>query len=272
MAFDDGSAAAVAETLFGRRDVMEQLVERPMDKSALIDATGTSRSTVTRALQDLQTVDLVGQENGEYIPTPYGEFVYRQFVRFADVVELGSELQTLLPHLPLDYLDFDLARLADAEVTFSSRVAPAAPLERVAELKQGTSRARTIATGHNPGGLESHHGAVVDRGQRFEVICPPALIDVIAADAEHRDMLLDLLAHDRAEVFLFDGPIPLPFGLLDETTFFGVENEQGSPLALIETTDPHVRQWAEIQFETVLEDATRLTRDAFDQNQPQRGQ
>ncbi len=266
MTFEDGTSVETVETLFGRRNVMGQLVKRPMDKPGLIDATGTSRSTITRALRDLQTVGLVEQANGEYVSTPYGEFLYSQFVRFADVVELGDEIQTLLPHLPLEYLTFDLAHLADAEITFASRVEPAAPLERVAELKQQTSKARTIATGNNPGGLESHYNAVNDHGQRFKTVCPSALIDIIASDPEHRGMLLELLENDRADLFLFDGAMPIPFGILDDIVFFGVENGQGSPLALIETTDRHVRQWAEIQFRTILDDATQLTRERFEQD------
>jgi len=268
MTFDDDSSAEVVETLFGRRDVMEQLVERSMDKSELIDATGTSRSTVTRALKDLQTADLVEQTNGEYVPTPYGEFIYSQFLRFADVVELGREIQSLLPHLPLEDLTFDLAHLADAETTFSSRVEPAAPLERVGELKQGANRSRTLASGKNPVGLEAHYEAVVNQGQRFEAVCPPALFDATAADSDQRAMMLELLEYDEAQFYIAEDTIPVPLGIVDETVFFGVENEQGSPLALIETTDPNVRRWAEVEFATFREQATELTRRDFDQNWP----
>jgi predicted transcriptional regulator len=268
MTFDDDSYAEVVEKLFGRRDVMEQLVKRPMDKSELIDTTGTSRSTVTRALKDLQTVDLVEQANGEYVPTPYGEFIYSQFVSLADVVELGDEIQTLLPHLPLEDLTFDLAHLADAEITFVSRVEPAAPLERVGELKQGAARSRTLASGKNPVGLEAHYDAVVNQGQRFEAVCPPALFDATAADSDQRAMMLDLLEYDVAQFYVAEDTIPVPLGIVDDIVFFGVENEQGSPLALIETTDLNVRRWAEIEFTTVRDQATQLTRHDFEHDWP----
>jgi predicted transcriptional regulator len=266
MSFEYDSAADVVETLFGRRDVMEQLVERPMDKSELIDATGSSRSTVTRALKDLQTVDLVEQANGEYVPTPYGEFIYSQFVSFADVVELGDEIQTLLPHLSLEDLTFDLAHLSDAEITFSSRVKPAAPLERVGELKQGAARSRTLASGKNPVGLESHYDAVVNHGQRFEAVCPPALLNATAADSDQRSMLLELLEYDEVQFYVADDTIPVPLGIVDDVVFFGVENGQGSPLALIETTNSYVQRWAEIEFMTFRDQATQLTRHDFEQN------
>ena len=269
MTFEDGTSVETVETLFGRRNVMGQLVKRPMDKPGLIDATGTSRSTITRALRDLQTVGLVEQANGEYVSKPYGEFLYSQFVRFADVVELGDEIQTLLPHLPLEDLTFDLAHLADAEITFASRVEPAAPLERVGELKQGATRSRTLASGKNPVGLEAHYDAVLNQGQRFEAVCPPALFDATAADSDQRAMMLDLLEYDAAQFYIAEDTIPVPLGIVDDTVFFGVENEQGSPLALIETTDPNVRRWAEIEFTTVRDQATQLTRHDFEHDWPQ---
>jgi hypothetical protein len=64
-------------------------------------------------------------------------------------------------------------------------------------------------------------------------------------------------------MFVTDADVPHVIGIGDDTVYFGVDDERGAPLALIETSDETVFVWAEGTFETYRREAVPLTSNEF---------
>lgn len=249
----------VVETLLDRFEFLNVLLDGPADKRSLVDATGSSRSTVTRAMRDLTSVDLVERTNGEYEVTAFGELLAAEFSSLLDTASFGWASRDVLAKLPSEKLGFELSRLADATITEPTTANPTAPMQRVVELKADASRVRSLASGRSPGAVDAHREALEHGGQEFESVCSEDLVAWLTGEPERREKIDAFLEHDDATLLVTDREIPLPLGILDDCVFFGVESEEGAPVALVESTDQHVREWATDLYESCARDATELT-------------
>ncbi|WP_336036742.1 helix-turn-helix transcriptional regulator [Halobacterium yunchengense] len=255
---DHDVAGAAVRTLLDRRQFLEALLDGPKDKRALVAETDVSRSTVDRAVRDLEAQGLAERANGEYEPTAYGELLAEEFESLVETASVAWELGDLLECLPRDALGFRLSRLADATVTTPTTANPAAPLERVVELKRGASRVRSMAAGRSPGALDAHEEAAAAGDHTFESVVSVDLVAWLVADDGRRETLAGLLDADGVSVHAYDGEIPVPLGVADDVAFFGVESEEGAPVAVVETRDERVREWAVDAFEDRRRAATEL--------------
>ncbi|WP_353633670.1 GntR family transcriptional regulator [Halobacterium sp. NMX12-1] len=255
-----GLAEAAVETLQERYEFLDAVRERPRDKRALVAATDVSRSTVDRALRDLESHGLVERAGGEYRATTYGDLLAGEFASLLDTAAAAWEIRDVLEKIPTDELGFELSRLADADVTTPTSADPTAPMQRVVELKRGATRVRSLASGRSPGALDAHEEAAGRGDHLFASVCSTDLLAWLASDPERREQVAGLLDADSVEVYAYDGDIPFPVGITEDVVFFGVESEEGAPVALVETTDERVREWAIEAFETRREAATELER------------
>jgi predicted transcriptional regulator len=244
----DGVADAV-RTLLDRREFVEALREGPKDKRTLVEETDVSRSTVSRAVRELEATRLVERTNGTYRTTAFGDVLAEEFASLLATASFAWDLRDVLDRLPADELGFELSRLADADVTTPTTANPTAPIERVVELKRDATRVRSLAAGRSPGALDAHRQAADAGDHSFESVCSAALVEWLVSDAERRETLAGLLGEPNVAVYVYDGDIEIPVGITDDAAFFGVESEEGAPVALVESTDDRVREWAVETFE-----------------------
>ncbi|OYR60265.1 hypothetical protein DJ83_10195, partial [Halorubrum ezzemoulense] len=137
-----------------RLDFLERLAAEPLRKHELVDALGHSRSTVNRAIDELEAAGLVAGETDGYLTTLSGRLLAEQYREFltaaADLAAAGDVLDPLGadvgvdpavlrkaethraaapdPYRPLEALD---DALADADSVAAAL--PAFPYPRVAE-------------------------------------------------------------------------------------------------------------------------------------------
>lgn len=262
---DEAVEVEVVETLLDRREFLDRLLEDPTDKRSLVDATSASRSTVTRAVRDLESVGLIERLNGDYRVTPFGRLLAGEVDALLDTVSFAWASRDVLAQLPVEELGFDLSRLADARITEPTTANPTAPMQRVVELKRGASRVRSLASGRSPGAVDAHVDALEHGDHEFESVCSLELVEWLASDPEQREKLEALLGHDSATVAVCEDDIPLPLGIADDRAFFGVESEEGAPIALVESTDDRVFEWAVDTYDRFRRNATELTPDRVDE-------
>lgn len=252
-------------TLLERRALVTALQDGATDKRSLVDELDVSRSTVSRALRDLQTQQLVERTNGTYRTTAYGDLLADEFESLLETASSAWRVRNVLEQIPTGELGFELRHLANAEFTTPTTANPTAPMERVVDLKRQAAHVRSLAAGRSPGALDAHREAAEASGHTFESVCSTGLVQWLVTEADRRDALTDLLDADGVAVYVYDGDIPVPLGITEDVVFFGVESEEGAPVALVESTDDRVREWAEDTFESCRAAADALAPSDLDE-------
>lgn len=111
-----------------RLDFLERLAAEPLRKHELVDALGHSRSTVNRAIDELEAAGLVAGETDGYRTTLSGRLLaaeYREFLTVADDLAAAGDV---LDPLGAD-VDVDPAILRGAETYRAAAPDPYRPLE-----------------------------------------------------------------------------------------------------------------------------------------------
>jgi hypothetical protein len=141
-----------------------------------------------------------------------------------------------------------------------------AVIERTTELGRHAETSRALSHFLPTMCIAGHIEALAEGTQTLESVFNRGIIETIASSQPaERNQLLTVLDSARGTVHVYEGDVPVVLGIMDDVIYVGVENETGVLVALIETTDDAVYEWAESTFETYRENATELTREAFEQ-------
>lgn len=230
--------------------VLERLATGPCDRTELREATGTSRSTLGRTLNEFETRGWVVREGGRYRVTPLGELLADEVGSLVETVATMQQLQDIVRWLPTEELTFSLRQFADADVTIPSQQDPTGPVRRSVERIRSTDRFRLLANAVAFEGLEATWRATVERGQEATLVVTPTVLEFVSDRRSLADRLGEMLDTGSAELYRYEEPLPLVLFLFDEEVALGVHDEQGRPQALIETDDPEILAWAEETFES----------------------
>ncbi|QAU12649.1 tetratricopeptide repeat protein [Halorubrum sp. BOL3-1] len=231
-----------------RLDFLERLAAEPLRKHELVDALDYSRSTVNRAVDELEAAGLVTGETDGYRTTLSGRLLangYREFLTVADDVAAAGDVLSPLgagadvspavlrgaetyraaapdPYRPLEVLD---DALADADSVAAAL--PGFPYPRIAErLRRAAARGGTVDL------------ALADRGYRHA-------IDRFADDlgtVAHRD------GCRIATVDTVDVGAVAADGVALLLTFDG----DGTLHGAAESTDPEAVAWAETKVANLI--------------------
>ena len=251
-----------AEFLAGspsRSAVLEALVEAPSTLAELEAAAGASRTTLWRTLTELERRGWAERGDDGYAVTPVGAFVAETFAGFLAGLDVADELGDLIRWLPREEMDFDLVRLADAEVAVPTPSDPQAPM-RLAEEQTAEARSvRILSHATSPAVVETLHEGVGVGDQVVELVVTAGAMDAMATKPGMETPFHELLEMDGATVYRSNGEIPHIMAILDgERVGLGVDDEQGRPLAVLDIADPVVLEWAEETFEAYRDDAERF--------------
>ena len=257
-----GQPLTTAQFLAGsasRVETLEALVEAPSTLAELEAVAGTSRTTLWRTLTEFERRGWADRTDDGYEATPVGAFVAETFARFLAGLDAADELGELIQWLPLAEMDFDLARLADAEVAVPTPNDPQAPMRLSLEQTAGARRVRILTHAVAPAIVEALHDGVQAGEQVLEGVVTQGAIDTITADPGMMAKFEELLDADGTTIYRYDGEIPHILAILDdERVGLGVDDDQGRPRAVLDVADRLVLKWAEETFEGYRADATRL--------------
>ena len=232
-----------------RLDFLERLAAEPLRKHELVDALGHSRSTVNRAIDELEAAGLVAGETDGYRTTLSGRLLansYREFLTVADDLAAAGDVLDPLgadvdvspailrgaatyraaapdPYRPLEVLD---DALADAEAV--SAALPGFPYPRVAD------RLRRVAAAGGSVDLALAERAYRHASERFaddlgavarRDDCRIAAVDAVDAGV--------VAADDTALLLTFDG--------------------DGTLHGAAASTDPEAVAWAEAAVDDLVD-------------------
>lgn len=230
-----------------RWEVVKSLRKRPQDKRTLVENLDCSRSTVNRAIRELEAMAVVEYVDGKYVVTPLGESIGSRFEEMMGTVELWLQLEPFLQWMPDDEFDLELQHLQDAELVLPEPSDPYAMINRHVKAVEQANDHKCILPLIGLHALTAGHKQVVDNGARAELVVTSEAADTLQSNPDYVELTEDMAATGRFNLYQYDGTIPYFVGLLDETVQIGVD-EQGEPRALLETDNAKARSWAAATF------------------------
>lgn len=255
---EDDQAVRTVELLVGRMQFVDRLRQGTLQKPEMVDELGTSRSTVDRAVRDLETHGIIEATDDGYTTTTVGDLVAGKLGELGETVRTGRRLTPFLEWIDADAFDLDLGALADADLYLPEPGDPYAMVNRHVTVLEGTTDHRLVLPLVGLHGFQAVHDVVLGGGGESEAVVASSVAETIRSNPEYAPLYEELATSDRFSVYVYDGEIPYFVGILDTTVQVGVD-EDGEPRALLETKAAEVRQWAENRFQSFKQDADRLT-------------
>ena len=263
-ALDDVAFLALSENRIDLLTVLSD--ERTHARDALMEVTDVSRPTLARILDDLEARAWITQHGQNAQITSLGAWVHDEFTDLLEMMDTARQLRTVTQWLSTNTVAFELSCLTDATVTLPSQTNPLAPMLRASELERTARQSRVLTHALPVPCINAHLEAITTGTHQFEAVVTPNVVETMTEPA-HRSEFTDILTHDQTTVFVSEETIPDVVGINDDIVYFGIDDEKGAPLALIETDDETVHDWAEEEFESYQENASLLTQDRFAQIQ-----
>lgn len=232
-----------------RLATLRALSREPRRRSAIQDATGIPRATLSRILADCRDRDLVERTGPEYAVTPLGERVVDELEGLFAAIDRSRALQTLADGLPLDELEVDLFGVDDLSVTLPNRVDPMAPIGRAATVVESADVVRGFCYSLLHAPILAMTRDIVDSGARFEGVVSAEVLRAVMGDPDLIAPVEGLMETGQATMFVYEGGIETQFIIADDRVLFLVADEDGGIGGLVETGEPAIQPWARDRFE-----------------------
>lgn len=229
-----------------------------MTQRALRDEVPLSRSAISRAVDSLAEMGWVTEGPDGVRLTPVGRLVIAEFLDLVESVEAAEELAPFLDWFPLSEYEIGIDELQDGTVTVASDGDPYAPTRKHRDLLQTTGQFRALLPSLGIDGIREIHRRMLDGVLESEFIVPSS-VEATIRTPEFAPLFEEMLATGRLSVRITES-VPFFLGLGDDgATQIGVEDDEGLPRALFETSTESVRSWAEDLFTDYRRSSDQLT-------------
>lgn len=244
--------------------VLEQLLASgPTTRREFRERLGSSRSTVTRSLSQLEARNWIRETGDAYELTPAGRLVAEQFLTLVESVETTEALSPFLDWFPYAEYPLDLDALTGAEITSSTEADPYAPGRRQTAFLDHHEEVWLVLPSIELEGIRSTHEQVLTGALSLSVVVSEAVADRIVT-GEFAALFREQIETGRMDVYAVDGTLPFYLGFGgDATVQLGVEDDDGFPRALLEVESEPLRSWAEDVYDGHRHRAERMSRAAF---------
>jgi predicted transcriptional regulator len=245
--------------------ILEQLSGGgPATQRELRERIDASRTTIARSLRSLEEHGWVERDDGAHRLTRVGEIVADEFTALLETMRVTAELSTFLRWFPSDEPAPDFLAVDDVRVTSSTEGDPYAPARRQAEILTAVDQLRILLPSIDLEATKTIAEQVTERGLEVETIVSPE-VKATLESGQFASLLREKLEAGRSTIFVADSALPFYLGLADDGRVqIGVEDDEGFPRALLETTDERVRSWGEKTYREFRESATRKPLEDFE--------
>lgn len=238
-------------SLLARRiEVLEHLLDESQTRPELVEDLNISRSTVDRAVRELEGMGLVEFNDGNYRASLVGHLAHEEYAELREELIILEEAADLLTTLPPD-APLDLTVLQGAEVVIGREPAPHIPGSRLPEFLRGADHLRTLSMAYTT----PETGEVVAQGVREDRVRVEIVLerDLYEYLTESGAVDIDSLAeNDNFEAGLADD---LPFGLIiadrggTTEVCLAVYGQERTLEGIIINDTPEAVDWAESVWE-----------------------
>jgi predicted transcriptional regulator len=252
--------ATPRQVLSKRHRVLKLLLNDPATKPELVDALPSSRSTVDRAIEELQNIDCVeptAPNSSQYRGTTLGELMLQTHEEYLDKLQQYEEVRPILTALPADApISEDIIRGADV---YRSVRTPDIAFQPGQELKQEATK----MIGTAPVVYGEYFEEITDRLNQgsfeFEVIIESPLLDSITQ--QYTNEFDALTEFDSVTIYRTDEPLHYGLWVMDlpssDTAGITFYNEGGVPGTIVNDSDDAV-EWATQQYDQYKQAATKI--------------
>ncbi|UPV76327.1 GntR family transcriptional regulator (plasmid) [Halorussus limi] len=160
-------------------------LRHPRRKRELADELEESRSTIDRALRELEGVGFVERADRGYRTTLTGELAFEAYRRYVACLDGLVAAHDALKPLPTGAA-LDGALFEDATVALPTQCSPHAPVESFEAVLDDADHARVFATAVIPAYVDIFHEQIVDRGMTADVVCAEGVLDWILSRREEQ--------------------------------------------------------------------------------------
>lgn len=248
------------DLLAQRADLLRAVRDDPTTtKPELADELAVSRSTVDRAVRQLETRGLVDRAGGGVSLTLNGRLALDSYETFrADLAGLNAA-ETAIEALPDD------ARVApvlfrDATVVEATGVAPQRPTEAYRSLVADATHIRGYASRLLDSTVPTLRDRIVDGGLELDLVFDPAVLDALLG--RHGDTVADALDTGRLTLRQTDDGLAYSLMVIDtpaSTYACALFYDDSGHTGFLYNDDPDAVEWAEGVDESLREDAETLS-------------
>jgi predicted transcriptional regulator len=249
----DVSPDGVVAALEKRARLLRMLADGPMDKPALRDALDVSRSTVYKALRELEELGLVHRVDDGYALTQFGRLARRKHDEFRATVGRLCDATDVLGAVP-DGCLLPVSFVERGRVVGATRHAPERPMAAYESVAADAGRMRVLSGVAMPRYLPRLHERVVERGD--------LAVDLVVTEAaseylESYDEFHALQATDDFRAFRTGREVPFGLTVFDDRgAALAAHTDQGSLRGLLLSDAPASVAWSEHVFREFRETAT----------------
>lgn len=250
-----GDVADTVELLARRAGLLRSLRSGPKSKRDLVDALSVSRSTVDRAVRNLEARGFVERREGTVGISLKGRLALAAFESLAtDVASLDDAGGVLEPLDSTATMDVSLLR--GAEVVRPDPVTPNQPVAVLRDHLRDASRVRGFATGVLPSHVNEYYERVVEHGASVKLVVTGDVLDEVVAN--YGDAFEEALGTGRFHVWCTDRE--LEYSLLvvetpERTVVCALVYGDRGVFGVVENDDEQAVNWAIDAFESLREDA-----------------
>lgn len=252
---DHLESAAALDALTKRSELLDLLRDGPRRKSDLAERAAVSRSTIDRALRQLELAGLIERCQGGFALTLGGRLMLEAYHEFHARLEDYCRAHPLVSALPADSrLESELLR--DATIVRPEPQAPMKPVLHFRRLVDGADRLRGLSPAILPSYVDVFRTQVVEHGMTAELVLDSGVLERLTAD--YADEFGEVLA--TGDLTVYEAASELPFGLVitDDGTVGVVLYEQYSIQGLIVNDTDAALVWADRIYREICEDGERI--------------
>jgi predicted transcriptional regulator len=248
----------VIDTASKRATFLSAIASGPKSKPDLRDELGLSRSTVYKAVRELEHHDLVERTDDGFALTIAGRHVESAYREFHDRVADVCQAQELLAILPRD-CDLPSELLADAEVVAAERHAPNHPLQQFEEMVATADTVRGISPVALPRYVELFHEQAVVGEVSTKLVLEQPVVRYLLTD--YGDQFE--AATTSPYLSIRETEETLPFGLIvvegeSDGVAVVVYDDRGELRGIVTNDAPAAVEWGLETFERYDENAVEL--------------
>lgn len=242
--------------------ILEALAADPATRRALTEATGASRTTLDRIVNEFEDRGWAERDpDGRYVATPTGSALVDALDPALDAVAAIHRLGDAVDWLPRGELAIGLEHFSDAAVRHPDNHDPVETGDYFAELVVDADEITVLTEWAPPERIEkTMHEEVVDGRLDAKFVVTSECVEYMLEDPMRRDRWREML-DSNATSWLYDGDVPCNCFVVGDTVLIkssgpdAISESYGSP---IESTNDVVRDWALELVDRYREDAMRV--------------
>ena len=252
------SGGRLRAVLSNRHHVLRALCTESATKPELVEKLDASRSTIDRAIRDLEDVECIESSDGRYRPTTTGQLALLEYDDYVSKTDTIDHATAFVNELPAES-PIDCAMLRGCEITLSEPHAPELALQSSIDVFDRATTMRGLA----PVVLTLYPKLIGDQvaagDLTVEIVAQQNVVDSLAAlDGNNGAQMTET---DAVSIYSTTDSLPYALWIMEtsEQDVAGITAYADGSVHGVLTNDSDVAlRWAQDQYQTYKSRATRM--------------